>query len=273
MGKYLVLLLCVLTTACSSFHERQSLGQELAGKAGWTWETLDGGPFLLAAAVAPLKTSPILTVYLEGDGFAYVRPSQPSHDPTPADPVALRLALAHPRTDNAVNVAWLARPCQYVASPRCETAYWTNRRYAPQIVDAVNAAIDQLKDRSHATEVVLVGYSGGGAIATLLAARRHDVKNLVTVAAVLDLAYWTKRDGLAALDGSLDPAAAAQSLEAVPQVHFTGGQDNVVGTDVVRSYLRRLPPGAPARLIEIPTFTHSCCWSRDWGELLKNVEE
>jgi pimeloyl-ACP methyl ester carboxylesterase len=272
MGRQLVLLLCLLVTACSSVQERRSMGRELAEKAGWTWETLDGGPFLLAAAVAPGKNSPILTVYLEGDGFAYARPSQPALDPTPADPVALRLALAHPRTGAAVNVAWLARPCQYAASPRCRTAYWTSRRYAPEIVDAVNAAIDRLKERRHATKVVLVGYSGGGAIAALLAARRNDVKSIVTVAAVLDLAYWTKRDGLAALDGSLDPAAVAQSLGTTPQVHFTGGQDDVAGTDAVRSFLRRLPPGAPARLIEIPGFSHSCCWSRDWGELMRRME-
>jgi len=146
----------------------------LSQDAGWTWETLGGGQFRLAAAVAPVKSSSGLVVYLEGDGFAYVRPARPSRDPTPADPVALRLALAHPRTVAPVNVAWLGRPCQYVTSPRCTSAYWTDRLYSPEILDGIDAAIDQLKNHAHAGELVLVGYSGGGAIAVLLAARRHD---------------------------------------------------------------------------------------------------
>jgi pimeloyl-ACP methyl ester carboxylesterase len=271
-GKCAAILLCLSAAACSGIGERKSLGPRLSQDAGWTWENLDGGRFRLASAVAPVNSSPRLVVYLEGDGFAYVRPSRPSQDPTPADPVALRLALSHPRTADPVNVAWLGRPCQYVASDSCASAYWTGLRYAPEILDSIGAAIDQLKNRTHAGDLVLVGYSGGGAIAVLLAARRHDVKGIVTVAADLDLAYWTKRHGLSPLTGSLDPADAAASLGSMPQIHFTGGRDDVIGTDVVRSYLRRLPSGAPAKVIEIPDFTHSCCWSRDWPDLVKNIE-
>ncbi len=269
--KCAALLLCLACAACSGVGERRAVGPRLSGGAGWTWEILSGGQFQLAAAVAPAQASPRLAVYLEGDGFAYVRASRLSQDPTPSDPLALRLALAHPRTAAPVNLAWLGRPCQYVASPRCTSAYWTDQRYSPEILDAVDAAIDRLKNRAHARELVLVGYSGGGAIAALLAARRNDVKGIVTVAANLGLAYWTKRDGLSPLLDSLDPAAAAAALGAMPQVHFTGGRDDVVGADVVRSYLRRLPPGAPAQVIEIPGFTHSCCWARDWPGLAKTV--
>lgn len=265
-------LVCLGIAACSGVAERQSLGRRLAEDNGWTWQSLTGGQFQLAAAVAPLRSSARLVVYIEGDGFAYARPSQPSRDPTPTDPVALRLALVHPRTAAAVNVAWLGRPCQYVSSGGCSNAYWTNRRYAPDVLGSIGDAIDQMKNRTHADELILIGYSGGGAIAVLLAAQRRDVAGVVTVAANLDLAYWTQRDGLSPLSGSLDPAAVAGSLGAIPQAHFTGGRDDIVGTDVVRSYLRRLPPGTPARLIEIPGFTHSCCWSRDWPDLMRSLD-
>lgn len=246
------------------------MGPDLARKAGWSWESLTGGRFQVAAAVAPSIPSSRLVVYLEGDGFAYVRPSQPSHDPTPSDPVALRMALAHPA--GKANLAWLGRPCQYLSSPGCESAYWTNLRYSPEILNSISAAIDQLKSRSHAKDVVLVGYSGGGAVAVLLAARRNDVHSVVTAAANLDLAFWTQHYGLAPLTGSLDPADLAASLRTLPQTHFTGAQDTAVGTEVVRSYLRHLPAEAPARLVEVPGFTHACCWARDWASLAQGVE-
>lgn len=265
-----VILAAVLLAACSSLGERQSLGPNLAREAGWSWGIVDGGAFKLAAATAPLKPASDLVVYLEGDGLAYVRPSQPAQDPTPTDPLALRLALAHP-AGNA-NVVWLGRPCQYVTSPRCERAYWTSRRYTPEILDSIAAALDEVKSRSHANAVTLVGYSGGGAIAVLLAARRNDVKRVVTVAANLDLDYWTRRDGLSPLSGSLNPADVAPTLATLPQMHFTAGKDDTVGTDVVRSYLRHLPAGTPARLVEVPDYTHTCCWARDWGQLVRSLD-
>lgn len=216
--------------------------------------------------------SDTLVVYLEGDGFAYVRPRQPSVDPTPTDPVALRLALSDP---SSATVTWIGRPCQYTLPDHgrnCRTVYWTGSRYAPEVLDSVGNAIDILKQRSGAKKLVLVGYSGGGAVAALLAARRVDVKTLVTVVADLDLGYWTRRDGLTPLSGSLDPVDVAPSLGTLPQTHFTGGQDKTVGTDVVRSFIKHLPAGTPVRLVEIPDYTHTCCWSRDWPSLVKNME-
>jgi len=262
----LVLLSCALCTACTA--SRRAEGPALAHSAGWSWDILPAGMFDLAAAASPHTGTGTLVVYLEGDGLAYVHPRQPALDPTPTDPVALRLALADP---GQTAVAWLGRPCQYTLPDHgrnCEVAFWTTHRYAPEIVDSMTRGIDALKARSGAGRLVLVGYSGGGALAVLLAARRPDVAEIVTVAADLDLGYWTARDGLSPLAGSLDPAQSAAAVGAIPQIHFTGGRDQTVGTDVVRSFMRRLPPGARARLVEIPDFNHDCCWARDWPALV-----
>jgi len=265
-GRLLLLVVLLSCAACTA--SRRAEGPELAQKAGWRWDILRAGMFDLAAASSPRAGSDTLVVYLEGDGLAYVHPRQPAMDPTPTDPVALRLALADP---GRTAVAWLGRPCQYTLPDHgrnCAVAYWTARRYAPEVIDSVAAGIDGLKARSGAARLVLVGYSGGGALAVLLAARRPDVAEIVTVAADLDLGYWTARDGLSPLTGSLDPAQSAAATAGIPQIHFTGGHDETVGTDVVRSFLRRLPPGAPARLVEIPDFNHDCCWARDWPVLV-----
>ena len=265
-----IVLLCLLLAACAP--SRQAEGPSVARGAGWGWEIVSAGPFDLAVASQPSRLpTKTLVVYLEGDGLAYVHANQPALDPTPTDPVALHMALSDP---NGVAVAWIGRPCQYTLPERgrnCRVAYWTTSRYAPEVVDSIGTALDILKQRRGAERVALVGYSGGGALAVLLAARRADVAKVVTVAANLDLDYWTRRDGLTPLSQSLDPAQAAASLGALPQVHFTGAEDHTVGTDVARSYLRRLPPGTPARLVEVPRYTHSCCWARDWPSLARGL--
>ena len=265
-GALAIVLLTLLLTACAS--SRQAEGPSLAQGAGWGWEIFSAGAFDVAVASQPPRLpSKTLVVYLEGDGLAYVHANQPALDPTPTDPVALHMALSDP---NGAAVAWIGRPCQYTLPEHgrnCRVTYWTTHRYAPEVVDSLDAALDILKQRRGATRLALVGYSGGGALAVLLAARRPDVAKVVTVAANLDLDYWTRRDGLTPLSQSLDPAQVAESLGSMPQVHFTGAEDHTVGTDVVRSFLHRLPAGAPARLVEVPHYTHSCCWARDWPTL------
>ena len=194
-----------------------------------------------------------------------------SDDPTPVDPLALRLALAGPQRP----AAWLARPCQYAVpdhAHNCGPAMWTSRRYAPEVVESLDRAIDVLESAAGARRVVLVGYSGGGVMAALLAARRSDVAGFVTVAANLDLGYWVRRDGLAPLAGSLDPVAFAGKLAMVPQVHFVGGRDQVVGADVVRAYVARLPALNRAAVVEIADYDHRCCWADNWPALLARPE-
>lgn len=79
------------------------------------------------------------------------------------------------------------------------------------------------------------------------------------------------RRGLGPLAGSLDPAQAADRVGAIPQVHFTGAEDRLVGTAVAESFMRHLPPGAPAHLVEVPAFTHACCWAENWPGLLRQA--
>lgn len=261
--RFLSLLLLLALAACVDVTTHRDDAPEMTRAAGWRWETIPAGAFDLAVAVAPRLSSNVLTVYLEGDGFAYVRANQPALDPTPTDPVALRLALADP-TGGA---AWISRPCQYAQARGCNASYWTSARYAPEIVDSVMIAIDTLKRRSGSSRLVLVGYSGGGAVAMLIAARRSDVAQVITVAANLDVGYWTERDGLAPLTGSLDPVQYAPQLGSLPQLHLTGAADRTVGTDVVRAFVSHLPRNNAAQVVELPDFNHTCCWARDWPAL------
>jgi pimeloyl-ACP methyl ester carboxylesterase len=132
----------------------------------------------------------------------------------------------------------------------------------------MGAAVDEAKRRAGAERVALFGYSGGGAIAALLAARRGDVTRLVTVAGTLDHARWTHDGGVSPLAASLNPADEAARLQSVPQVHFVGMDDRVVPPAVVNSYLARMTDRSRAELVRVAGFGHECCWERDWAALL-----
>lgn len=246
--------------------ERRAAADALAAEHGWHATAFPSGPFELVAYVPDrYPEEATLTVYIEGDGLAWLSPSTPSADPTPLQPVALELALAQP----AGNAAYLARPCQYVgaAASGCPRRYWTDARFAAEVVDAMDKALDRLKARARARRLVLVGYSGGGAVAALLAERRNDIDRLVTVAGNLAPKAWTARHGVTPLSGSLDPADQADRLAGLPQRHFIGGKDGVIPPSLARGFPRPFIGRDGRNLHVIPAFDHHCCWVEAWPRL------
>lgn len=240
----------------------------LARQAGFRSLTLDAPPFHLAAFVRFSAPSPVLRVYIEGDGHAWDTMTRPSDDPTPWSPVSLELAVRDP----APAVAYLARPCQYVplgTDAACTRAAWTGARYSPAVIASIDAALDRLKALAHARALELVGFSGGGAVAVLAAARRHDVRNIRTVAADLDTALWTREHDVSPLSGSLNPVSVAAAVAAVPQVDFVGTADRVVDISVVRSYAAAAGDGACLRIVPVAGMEHDGSWTDVWASLLR----
>lgn len=233
-------------------------GASPAGR-GWTsFEVVAGSRILAAASKDDPSAGDLLTVVIEGDGNAHDGRGQPSADPTPKDPLGFRIAQAWPEGP----IAWLARPCQYVKDPVCTPADWTTARYSESAVAASNLAIDDLKRRSGATRLRLVGWSGGGTMAALVAARRSDVAALVTLAAPLDLADWAQWHGASPLAGSLDPADVTLPPGLV-QLHVLGRFDQVVPPALGEASARRLG-GA----VLVWPEKHTCCWARRTDRLL-----
>lgn len=264
-----------LLAACASFpspDERRQQAAALAQQQHWQSLELQAGLFRLQAYV-PEATSAneVLTLYLEGDGFAWLNAHQPSPDPTPLDPLALRLALAQPQG----NAAYLGRPCQYLDAqlPPCQQRYWTDARFAEEVVHSLNQAADQLKARAGAQHLVLVGYSGGGALALLLAARREDVTRVITIAGNLDHAAWTRYHRVTPLQGSLNPATLRPRLAGVEQIHLLGEQDRVVPPPLVEAFVAGYPPGHRAEIKVLPGYDHHCCWAQDWARLWPSINK
>lgn len=267
----LVCLLALLSSACATIptpRERLTHADALAAQKGWRASRIPLGRFELVAYAPPhAPSAEVLTIYIEGDGFAWVNGNTPSADPTPRDPLALRLALLHPDGP----AVYLARPCQYVDAARtdCAQRYWTQARFAEEVVDAQNRAVDLLKRAFGARQLVLVGYSGGGAVAALVAARRMDVARLVTVAGNLDHRAWTAHHRVAPLSESLNAADAADRLGNVPQTHFIGGKDWVIPPGLATHWPLGIKGSDGHHVRIVPEFDHGCCWAERWPALVR----
>lgn len=265
----------LMLSACASVPsptERRAIAEKLAKARGWRAEMLGAGDFdLLAYLPARQTESETLAIYIEGDGLAWLSPSQPSSDPTPRDPLALRLALAQPEG----NAVYLARPCQYLLaeSTGCSSFYWTEGRFAPEVVAATNAAIDALKLQMGARRLTLVGYSGGGAVAALVAARRGDVELLITVAGNLNHRAWTNYHRVHPLKGSLNPADEAEALSRIRQWHWVGGRDKTIPPVLVEDFAN-LFAGRNKPIVQIePEFDHHCCWVEKWPMIWRRMPD
>ena len=204
-----------------------------------------------------------LTVYIEGDGAEWHTKYQPPADPTPDNPLTLRLALRDPDA----RVAYLGRPCQYLeagALARCPSLLWLSGRYGEEAITILSAAIDILVLSTGAQRVRLVGYSGGGAVAALLAARRQDVSCLVTVAAPLDTEAWAAAIDITALTASLNPLTHAAALTLIAQTHWAAADDAVVPPATLQRFIDAVPQ---ARVEVIGGWDHDCCWVYAWQKL------
>lgn len=267
--------LCFLTACVSSLPQvggHQNLDQQISDRQN----TADGIASVagLTASVLPLSPFPIqsyargnaesITIYVEGDGFAWASRTRPSTNPTPINPLALRLA-AH---DPAPAVAYLARPCQYVSSSACNRRYWGNARFSEEMIAAMNEAVSIAKARAGASQVHLVGFSGGGAVVALLAARRSDVASLRTVAGYLDHVSLNEAIGVSPLSGSLDPMQSVGSLRTIPQLHMSGADDSVIPPWVAEGFVAAQSESACAAAITLTGVQHNAGWVDAWPGLL-----
>lgn len=251
----------VLLMACQS--PREAL-QRLAQEHDRQWEVLPGHAFPLFILVPrSAEKTTRLRIYLEGDGHSWATTTQPSLDPSPHNLLVPRLAVDDP-TPNV----YLARPCQFVMVTACQTTLWTHRRFSQEVLDRLNQALDQLKQRYGNSEFELVGYSGGATLALLLAVQRNDVTQVQTIAGNLSPRMWAAMKGLSPLDGSLEPLDYRNRLALLPQRHFIGDADLIIPGNLADKYQEALDSPL-SQCVHIPEVSHDRGWEATWSRWSK----
>ena len=265
----LLLFIPFLFTACvntvPSPEERTDNIIKKINKKYFQYELIRNKNFDIFAVIPQKQRCNCLRVYIEGDGLAWLDSYTISENPTPVNPVGFKLFFE----DKTKCKIYLARPCQYTSKKNCSFKYWTNKRFAPEIIDTYIKTFDKIKKRYKNKKFVIIGFSGGGAIAALVSAYRNDIKALITIAGNLNPAFWCKFHKVSQLRGSLNPINYTNKLQNVKQFHFVGGKDKIMPIAIYNSYLQHINNAKKIELIKVNNATHTKGWKEIWLKFLK----
>ena len=251
-------LLCCIA-ACAGREDYREHAVTLTAPHGFSQRVISAPPFDIFALVKNSAPTQPWRVYLEGDGQSYIG-YQLSPDPTPSGTTVLDLLIADP----SPNILYLARPCQFVSPAACKPKYWSTARYGEDVLHSLQSAITQIT--GPAAPVELVGYSGGGTIAVLLATRMPNVTGVRTLAANLSVREQTAHFNLSPLSESLDPIDYVSALRSVPQIHLIAAEDDkIIPPETVEHYADALHSSC-AQFIKVDGVRHTGPWQAAWQQ-------
>ena len=205
-------------------------------------------------------------IYIEGDGNVLDKPLfsslRPSKNPTSRSRTTSKLM----RLDKSPSI-YLSRPCHDITPlpSECNSEWWTTSRYSKKVIDLMSLSIDHIKKKLRVQSVTLIGHSGGGVIATILAGTRSDVDGLITIASNIDHTLWTNSLGYSPLKDSLNAVDFLPLHKDIPQIHLVGELDTIVPAQITIQALSR---DTRAKTITFPKFNHTCCWKTVWSDVL-----
>lgn len=263
MTKALLVLVLVFISACAgptpSFENK-------AIHKGLSVDHIQGQNFIHTIFGKNLSNkNKTLHVYLGGDGTPWFEGRYATRDPTPLKPVMLDLM----QLDQNPSI-YLGRPCyhQKVMPNNCNKLLWTYKRYSPVIVQSMVVALRNYIRQHGYSKVRLFGFSGGGTLAMLLAARLNSVEAIVTISGNLDIEAWTRHHNYLPLTGSLNPAKEPSLPVSIKQIHIAGGRDSSVPSFIIKAVSDQQPK---AQYILLENADHHCCWKAAWPSVLKMI--
>lgn len=255
-------LLLLTVTGCSPLGNRL---ETLATTAHLQQRWIEGGPFKLLA-LERTDTSADIDIYIEGDGRPWSGGgTRISSDPTPRKPSALELMSADP-----LGQLYLGRPCYFgtADSPSCESRLWTFDRYGETVVAAMTDALQKWSATHSNGRITLIGYSGGGVLALLIAERLPAIQRVIAIATPVDHERWTKLHDYTALYGSINPAELVNWRPHVERIFIFGADDDNVPPAVFAPLAARIKD---ARIIVLPDEGHDCCQKETWQRALQGL--
>lgn len=208
-----------------------------------------------------------LNIYIEGDGFAFVNKNTISSNPTPINSTIQKLMA----TDKTSCKIYLARPCQYYSNQSCNNSYWTDKRFSIEVLNSYDEALSYIKNNYKNNTFTLIGHSGGGAIATILASYRDDVNYLITIAGNLDIEKWVEIKNLSPLTSSLNPKDFVYKLEAKKQFHLIGSRDEILPKEVFFSFYKSFNNKTNIGY-KVVDANHNCCYENEF-KIINNFKK
>ena len=176
-------------------------------------------------------------------------------------------------TLDSAPAVYIARPCylmkgfaEEIEDPECSAYWWTFGRYSEKVVNSMAKIIEQESESYN--NIVLIGHSGGGTLAALLAEQNEKTVALVTAAANLNVAEWVTYHQFTPLYGSLDPTRGVVLPNNIVQLHYIGDSDNEIKVGWQNDYLSRHPN---ASLTILPEVTHQGGWYIHWPNILNEL--
>jgi dienelactone hydrolase len=225
-----------------------------AGKDGMVIHEVETSNFRHLVVEQSLSSSRQV-VFIEGDGRPWSDSGQePTDDPTPDHALAYELMVRTP-----AHAFYVSRPCYFqIADENCTSNIWTSDRYSREVIESIVAALSQVLESSK--PITVVGYSGGAAIAHLVALELPLVDTVISVAGLFDTDRWTSHHGYEPLINSLNPATTRRR-ESTMYVYLHGEQDR----NVPISHLDDISKDADnVILVSFESYGHVCCWVKNW---------
>ncbi len=258
-----VLVLACVPAGCANAPERID---RAAARFGYSRLLVKGDNFS-HVVYSKLKSVPdrVLHVYLEGDGTPWIGASWVADDPTPRNPLMLRLMALDP-----ADSIYVGRPCYHglQRTPPCRANFWTSARYSHEVVDSMAAVVRGIIDERQSAALRLFGHSGGGTLAVLMAQQFKSTEAVITLAGNLDVEAWARAHHYTPLADSLNPARRLPFERAIRQLHLIGSDDTVISPRFLHALARQ---GKIGNVVEVNGFTHSCCWEAIWPQILNWV--
>jgi hypothetical protein len=209
--------------------------------------------------------SKLAAIYLEGDGLVINKHGEVAFNPSPTDPMALRLAVVDNRQISKIVIN---RPYHYFSNTNANSKYWTTARYSPEIIRAILETIKTYQQKFKFETIEIVAYSGGAAVALLLASHLNNITRIVSFAGNLDHVNWTKYHDAQPLFESLDPLQDKAAIAKIPQTHFVGESDDNTTVDLAQTYKQKVSSDNII-IVPIPGFSHDSNWPQIWQAQIK----
>ncbi|MFU7502820.1 MAG: alpha/beta hydrolase [Candidatus Tisiphia sp.] len=254
----------LLSSCASSIETRVKEAEKVASINKFEKKLVQAGDFVITTYQRVSDKDSPYVFYIEGDGSISIGHYAIADNPNPSRVMLFKLATL----DTRPNIVYIARPCQYTPvelNPNCNQAYWTDKRMAEEVIESTNIVINSINNGNPAN---LVGFSGGGGVAVLVAARNKHIKDIITIAGNLDIENFSKHHGIYTLKESLNPIDYAIKISNIPQLHLSGSKDAIVPSKIMHGYIKASSSDCTQQKI-FPNITHIKGWDKVWQDVLK----